>query len=299
MFSWWKRRKKEATTPKITRVAQQVPIYAPPPAFELDVSIQTDVGCLRAINEDRGRFIRPGDPEAWARKGGLAIVADGMGGHASGEVASTMAVDVLPRVYYDYDGTPHEALRVAFLAANRAIYEAAPEETRHRGMGTTCTALVIRGDEAFSAHVGDSRLYLVRQGKLHALSEDHSVVRDMVRQGLITHEEARHHEYRNVITRALGLHPDVAVATWPKPLQIQEGDWFILSSDGLHDLVRDEEIQDVTAAATPHDASEQLIALAKARGGHDNITVGMVRIRKATPETPRREPDTREVEALQ
>lgn len=301
MFSWWKNWRKAhtpgpAAEPRPTRV---VPVPTPPPpVYDLDVSVQTDVGCLRAVNEDSGRYVRPGAPALRARKGALAIVADGMGGHAAGDVASSMAVDVLSRVYYDHNGEPGEALRAAFTQANRAIYEATLQDEKLRGMGTTCTTLVLRGDQAFSAHVGDSRLYLIRRGKLHVLSEDHSLVREMVKQGLISHEEARHHEDRNVITRALGLHPHVEVALWPKPLGVQAGDWFVICSDGLHDLVQDEEIRQVVEAASAQEAAEHLVALAKKRGGHDNITVGVLQVKPAAQAAPNDERDTREVEVL-
>jgi protein phosphatase len=165
-------------------------------------------------------------------------------------------------------------------------------------MGTTCTALVLRGDEAFSAHVGDSRLYLLRDGVLQALSEDHWLVNEMVQQGLISKEEARHHEDRNVITRALGLHPTVEVATWAAPRSVRPHDRFLLCSDGLYDLVNDEEILETMEEQQPHIAAEQLVTLAKARGGHDNITVAVLWLKPLSPVPSFSESDTREVEIL-
>ena len=164
------------------------------------------------------------------------------------------------------------------------------------GMGTTCTVLVLRGGEAFSAHVGDSRLYLVRDGHIEPLSEDHSLVNEMVKQGRISEEQARTHEDRNVITRALGLHPVVEVATWEAPLPVRPHDRFLLCSDGLYDLVSDEEIQEVVVSETPYVAGERLVALAKERGGHDNITVAVLWLKPLDPTTAPPEPDTREVE---
>lgn len=290
MFSWLKRLFKKDTR-------SEPEALPPPPSYDVEVSVLTDVGCHREINEDCGRYVTPGHPERLARKGVLAFVADGMGGHVAGEVASRIVGDELGRFYYDAGAAdPHTALRAAFEQVNRAIYEAALDDAALQGMGTTCTALVLRGDEAFSAHVGDSRLYLARDGHLEPLSEDHSLVNEMVKQGLLTPEEARHHEDRNVITRALGLRPDVEVATWSASLPVHPHDRFLLCSDGLYDLVRDEEIYEAVVSETPHAAVKQLVALAKERGGHDNITVAVLWLKPAAPAVAAPEPDTREVE---
>jgi protein phosphatase len=221
-----------------------------------------------------------------------------MGGHAGGEVASRMAAEMIRRIYYEHDAPPPAALRRAFEQANRAVHAAAQDDEHLRGMGTTCTALVVRGTEAFTAHVGDSRLYLLRGGTFRQLSEDHSLVAEMLRGGLLTEEDARHHEDRNVITRALGLHPTVKVALSGKPLAIREGDRFVLCSDGLHDLVEHREIADIVRHASPHEASTRLIDLANARGGHDNITVGVVQVGEQASVTRPAAPDTRELDVL-
>jgi len=290
MFAWLKKIFKNGTAGELAAL--------PPPRYDLEVSVWTDVGCLRTVNEDCGRCIRPGDPDVLARKGVLAFVADGMGGHVAGEVASRMVADGLGRAYYRHTGGPHAALSAALTEVNQAIYQTAQDDAGLRGMGTTCTALVLRGDEAFSAHVGDSRLYLLRDGVLQALSEDHSLVNEMVRQGLISKEEARHHEDRNVITRALGLHPAVEVATWAAPRSVRPHDRFLLCSDGLYDLVNDEEILETMEEQPPHTAAEQLVALAKARGGHDNITVAVLWLKPLSPAPASSDGDTREVEIL-
>lgn len=249
------------------------------PNYELLASIQTDKGCVREANEDAGRYIKPNDPKLLASKGTLMIVADGMGGHASGEVASGMAVELISRLYYEAHGEAQVALKRAVEEANRLLYEASQQDERLQGMGTTCTALVLRQGIALVTHVGDSRLYLFRGGQLYLMTEDHSAVMEMVKQGLLTLAEARHHEDKNVILRALGTAPTVETATWEQPLPVQHGDRFLLCSDGLYDLVEDNEIgQALTATAEPHEACVQLIALAKQRGGHDNITVGIVSI---------------------
>lgn len=251
--------------------------------YDLVASVQTDKGCVREANEDSGRYVKPNDRELVMQKGVLLVVADGMGGHASGEVASGMAVDLVGRFYYAGRGDSQEVvLKQAVEEANRHIYAASLKDKKLNGMGTTCTALVIRQGVAFSAHVGDSRIYLRRGGQVYMMTEDHSAVREMVKHGIISAEEARHHTDKNVILRALGTSPEVEAATWDKSLPVQIGDQFLLCSDGLHDLVADEEIgQALADAHDSHQACEQLIALAKLRGGHDNITVGIVQVRPA------------------
>ncbi len=287
MFSW------------LNRLLKKDARHEPPalPGYDVEVSVWTDVGCHREVNEDCGRYVTPGEPELVARKGVLAFVADGMGGHAAGEVASQIVGDQLGRFYYDDPAKDlHAALRTAFEQVNGVIYQAGFDDMRLLGMGTTCTALVLRGDEAFSAHVGDSRLYLVRDGHLELLSEDHSLVNEMVKHGIISEEQARNHEDRNVITRALGLRPDVEVATWEAPLSIRTHDRFLLCSDGLYDLVSDEEIKEVVISEKPYAAGERLVALAKERGGYDNITVAVLWLKPVVPGAATPERDTPEVE---
>lgn len=269
-----------------------------PPAYEFVVSLQTDVGCRREVNEDAGRYIKPSDPELLSTKGVLVIVADGMGGHAAGEVASRMAADVISRSYYDDKADVPIALKRAFERANRAIYEQSRKEESLKGMGTTCTALVLQDSSAFSAHIGDSRLYLVRNGEIYQQTEDHSAVMQMVKRGLLRVEEARRHPDKNVILRAMGRHPEVEVAMWDEPLSVREGDQFLLCSDGLHDLVTDEEMKQTMMEHDPPAACERLIALAKQRGGHDNITVGIVQVRAIGEDPTLNAPRTREVEAI-
>lgn len=246
--------------------------------YEVAASVQTDTGCVREINEDSGRFVRPSDEAALKERGVLLVVADGMGGHSAGEVASGMAAELIPRLYFESDGEPRDALRGAVEEANRQIHAASLADESKRGMGTTCTTLVLMDGQAYVAHVGDSRLYMLRDGKVYLLTEDHSAVMEMVKLGLITMEQARHHEDKNVILRALGTTPEVEV-TMLEPFSVRVGDQYLLCSDGLYDLVPDDEIErELTAAADIHAAGERLITLAKARGGHDNITVGIAAV---------------------
>jgi len=272
----------------------------PSSAFEIDASVQTDKGCVREINEDSGRMVRPADPAMLAAKGVLVVVADGMGGHSAGEVASQMAADVVSRLYYETRAEPGQALRRAVEEANRRIHKAAAEDSAKHGMGTTCTALALCGGRAFAAHVGDSRLYMLRDRQLYQLSEDHSAVNEMVKLGIITKEQARTHEDKNVILRALGTTPDVEVSVL-EPFAVREGDRYLLCSDGLHDLVLEDEIASVlTESGDIHAAGERLIEMAKERGGHDNITVGIIAIMpEGTAAAEAQDaPTTREVEAI-
>jgi Serine/threonine protein phosphatase len=246
---------------------------------------QTDAGdgsaqrcwCQRSVNEDFALSEAPqaGTLEA-ARKGTLMVVADGLGGHAGGEVASRMAAEVIRRVYYTSPAEPAEALREAFVEANHLIWETARRHPLLRGMGTTCTALAIRGWEAFAAHVGDTRLYLIRGGRIYQMTEDDSEVMEYVRQGRLSREAAERHPEKNILLKALGTRPTITPGFWEHPLRVSLGDQFLLVSDGVHDLVTDEEMYAVLLDAPPDIACQRLVDLAKARGGHDNITVGVV-----------------------
>ncbi|MEM0963431.1 MAG: PP2C family serine/threonine-protein phosphatase [Bacteroidota bacterium] len=273
-----------------SRDRQPTPLSQPtPPAgpVSLDVAIVSDVGNVRDNNEDRGRSVHPGDEATLREKGVLVLVADGMGGHEAGDVASTTAADVVATRYFQIGGSPTQALRQAFVEANARI-RAAATQTGREGMGTTCTALVLRGRDAFWSHVGDSRLYRLRGGRMERLTQDHSVVAEMVAEGMLTEEEARHHEQRNVITRALGIHPQADVALGG-PIGVSEDDVYVLMSDGLYDLVTDDEIEAVLAGASVHDAAQSLVDRAKERGGHDNVTVAVVRVGSGSGRQPARE----------
>lgn len=241
-------------------------------------SVQTDVGCVREANEDSGRHVNPNDPEKLFRKGFLTIVADGMGGHASGEVASQMAVELVSEMYYaDEINSAPDALKNAIEQASAQIYETSLTDEKYYGMGTTVVALVVQDNTAFSAHVGDSRLYRLRGQNLEMLTLDHSQVMEMVKHGIISMEEARNHDDKNVILRAVGTQP-VVEAEVSEIFTVEVGDEFMLCSDGLSDMIDDDEILRIwSRSADVHTACEQLIEAAKEQGGHDNITVGIVR----------------------
>ena len=246
---------------------------------QVTASVQTDAGCVREANEDSGRHILPNDPETRLSKGTLTIVADGMGGHASGEVASQMAVELISEFYYaDMENAPAEALRSAVERANDEIFHTSTTDEKYFGMGTTVIALVLQNDSAFVAHVGDSRLYRLRGQQMEMMTIDHSQVMEMVKYGVISMEEARNHDDKNVILRAVGTQAQVEVEV-SEAFQIEPNDEFLLCSDGLCDMLDDEEIRQIWLVNRDiHTACEQLIEEAKRRGGHDNITVGIVRV---------------------
>ncbi len=244
-----------------------------PRSYAVDASFRTDVGCSRELNEDTAAVIQPCENELLASKGTLAIIADGMGGHSAGEVASRIAVDIVGHSYYHSNKPPQEALVDAVREANNAIHDAAKQNGGLKGMGTTCTALALHDQAAIHAQVGDSRLYLVRDGGAYQLSEDHSLVMQMVKDGVLSLEEARFHPDRNVIIRALGRQGTVEVASWDKPFPVKADDRFVLCSDGLYDVVEDDEIARTVASNASTEACDQLVKMANDRGGPDNISV--------------------------
>ena len=267
------------------------------PELRVEIGTLSDVGCVREVNEDNIRVIRPTDPNELAKRGILVVVADGMGGHSAGEIASRLAVEVVVQRYADDTKEPGKALARSVEQANRVIIDAASKDARYAGMGTTCTALLLRGSLAYCAHVGDSRLYLVRGNDIFLMTEDHSAVMDLVKQGTITAAEARHHPDKNVIVRALGGRNDVEVATWEKPLSLRPGDTFLMCSDGLYDLVEDNELYDALRGALPQLACERLVELARQRGGPDNITVGIIAMTDTAAQPENALKATRAIEA--
>jgi serine/threonine protein phosphatase PrpC len=236
----------------------------------------TDVGLVREANEDSVAYVATRAPI-----GGLAIVADGMGGHSAGEVASRLAVEtILDRFHEAMDaGEPMpETLAASLAAANETILERSQTDPNCAGMGTTCTIVAIRDNHAFLAHIGDSRAYLWRDGVLHQISEDHSLVAALVRSGTITAADAETRTDRNVILQALGTKPDITPQIWREGLPLVAGDVLLLCSDGLSDLVDDRTIERTIGQTAPFDTCRALIDAANAAGGHDNISVGVIAI---------------------
>jgi protein phosphatase len=226
-------------------------------------SARTHQGMRREVNQDAYGSGHPGAAT-------LLVVCDGMGGHAAGEVASRLGVETIVAAYKQ-DLPPDEALREAFAEANRRIYAEG-----HGSMGTTGVAALFTQNILHVANVGDSRAYLVREDQIVQISQDHSFVSDQVAAGLMTPEQARASTIRNIITRALGHSADVEVDLFTSGLR--PGDTVILSTDGMHGLLSDDEIAEFAGVLTLDEAAQRLVDLANERGGPDNITVLIARV---------------------
>jgi protein phosphatase len=228
----------------------------------------TDVGRMRKNNEDSYLSAKP-----------VAAVADGMGGHSAGEVASAIAIEELAalgeRGPWENETAATDDLKQAILRANRRIREMAASDRKLNGMGTTLVALLQDGDMVHVANVGDSRGYLLRQGELSQVTVDHSLVQELVDDGRLSPEDAERHPQRSVITRALGIDPEVEFDLFTYKLQV--GDRLLLCSDGLSDVVEPTQIRNVLLRVrSPQKAARQLVTVANEQGGPDNITVIVV-----------------------
>lgn len=220
---------------------------------------------------DVGR-VREGNEDAFLVRDDLVAIADGMGGHLGGEVASHLALEVLDRLSERNEGSLTERIQ----EANRAVLERSQLDRAVAGMGTTLTAVSFGERKARLAHVGDSRAYRLRDGELVALTEDHTLVQDMVRSGEITGEEARNHPQRNIILRSIGIDPNVEVDEGE--VSLRAGDRLLLCSDGLSGMVEDDRIRELLSEEPddPKVTAERLVEEANGRGGVDNITVVVV-----------------------
>jgi protein phosphatase len=225
--------------------------------MRIEVGVQTDVGRVREGNED-----------AFAIEPPLYAVADGMGGHRGGEVASQLALQTVVERARAGEGTLADQVR----AANRAVFARSSADRKVMGMGTTLTAAVVGGETAHLVHVGDSRAYLLRAGALRQLTDDHTLVNRMIKAGEITEREAAIHPHRNVLLRSLGTDPEIAVDE--QDVGLLEGDRLLLCSDGLTGMITEDQIQAILEATPqPQDAAERLVKAANGAGGVDNITV--------------------------
>ncbi len=245
----------------------------------IEICNLTNVGCERAENQDYFGYFEPESDDEFEKKGRLAVVADGMGGHAGGDVASRLAVEMILQTYKEHSSLhPTEILKLAFERANAEIVERARQQAELAEMGSTCTALALQNGHAYFAHVGDSRAYLIRDNHILKLTRDHSVVEEMIAEGLIQREEALNHPQKNVITRALGMGPQVNVDVSQMPIPLYVGDAFLVCSDGLTGLVSDQEIRAIIVDHSTAGAGRQLLDLALNRGGYDNITIQILRV---------------------
>jgi protein phosphatase len=249
---------------------------------QLSVAARTDVGRIRAGNED--------SLYADATQGrGLFIVADGMGGHAAGEVASSMAVQIVARELQAVPASDapdaSERMGEALRLANRVIYERTMRESEKQGMGTTASVLLLSDAGYLIGQVGDSRIYLLRDGALRQLTKDHSYVQEQIDAGYLTPEQARYHPYSNVITRCVGANEAAEADIFAG--QLQPGDVFLVASDGLTGMVEDRRLQQLLSApAKPARVVDALIAEANGRGGLDNITAILVQVHSVNGSAP-------------
>lgn len=233
----------------------------------------SDVGMRRASNQDSLAISLADSNDSWQSHGHLMVVADGMGAHAAGELASQMATDAIPHTYRKQPAeSPSEALIAAVRSANESIYTKGQNTIDFQGMGTTCSCLLLLPCGALAAHVGDSRIYRLRSNKFEQLTFDHSLVWEMAKEGQATEEEVPSYVPKNVITRSLGPHPTVAVDV-EGPFPLANGDRFLLCSDGLTGPLKPELIGMVLSALPLADVAQTLVDLANLLGGPDNITV--------------------------
>lgn len=240
----------------------------------IEVASITDVGMRRSTNQDSHEVVLAGDIEKWKKRGHLFLVADGMGAHAAGELASKLAADGITHLYSKYQElSPPEALKRSVIETNAEINRRGQANEEFNNMGTTCSVLTLLPYGAVVAHVGDSRVYRVRNQKLEQLTFDHSLVWEMKAAGTIPDgPDGASLIPKNVITRSLGPYPDVNVDL-EGPLPIQVGDVFMLCSDGLTGEVEDDEIASLLSHLPPEQAVRVLVDLANLRGGPDNITI--------------------------
>lgn len=238
----------------------------------------SDPGLRRTSNQDTLAVVVARDEAAWKRRGHLFVVADGMGAHAAGELASKLSTDNIPLAYHKaLDQPPVEALRTSLEEANEKIHQRGQANREFAGMGTTTSALALLPEGAVVAHVGDSRVYRVRDGQIEQLSFDHSLVWEMTAGGQMRGQEVPLLIPKNIITRSLGPNAHVQVDL-EGPFPCRAGDTFLLCSDGLSGQVQDDELGAIMAALPPSEAARVLVDLANLRGGPDNITLIVIRV---------------------
>lgn len=262
--------------------------------YDLNAVVLSDLGNVRKNNEDTGLVVRLADSELRNAKGYLLLVADGMGGHLAGEVASQMASEVVSQEYVNAQDTVEKSLYHAFQKANQQIFTESRQHDRFRGMGTTCTVIVVHQHQIYFGHVGDSRAYLFKNGEFIQLTEDHTYVRELVRLGEIREEEAATHPDRNVLTQAMGTKAEVQIDIGRCLLPFDPTDRLLLCSDGLYEYCRKDDFIRLLSLPNLSEAARELVALAKARGGHDNITVVVAEWVCNPPEGPPKE--TRDID---
>jgi serine/threonine protein phosphatase PrpC len=256
--------------------------------------VVSDLGNIRTNNEDMGLFFKIADENLLREKGYMLIVADGMGGHQAGEVASRMATDIISHEYFKQNDTVEKNLAKVLTLANKTIFEKASNSDTHKGMGTTCTVLVVIDKAVYYAHVGDSRAYIQKGNSIMQITSDHTYVQELVNNGDITAEEAATHPKRNILTNAMGTKPNMRIDTGKYEHPLDEHDRLLLCSDGLYDYLNAHELKEILIANDIKRAADIMIQQAKARGGHDNITVVLAERKNTIAETELK--STRDVE---
>jgi len=249
--------------------------------IDITIGSASDPGQEKTVNQDYHAYNIP-ENGPMAEKGILLALADGMGGHGGGEIASKIAVDTLMETYYnDASESVTESLQKAFLTANEKVIAKQDENLELSRMGSTLTAVVIKKNKMYYAHAGDSRGYCIYGNEISQFTQDHSFVASLVKAGVITEEEALTHPERHVITKAIGLDPDLTVDASQIDRQVQKGLYILLCCDGLYGVVPDEIIlSTVIENREPDLVSEKLVEKANENGGPDNITVIIARIDK-------------------
>lgn len=256
-----------------------IPVDCSKPKPGLQVASLTDIGHQRANNEDSCLYWEPDSEEEFARMGRLAAIADGMGGYEGGQEASRLAVETVRAIYKrDAGADPQNALVSGLRSAHDTIQRFAAEHPEFTGMGTTCTALSIVEKHLYFAHVGDSRLYLLRAGTTSRLTRDHSYVGRLVETGLVRSEDAESHPQRHILTAALGSGHEVVPHVPERPIPLETDDVLVLCTDGLWSVVGEAELARIAVAETPSEACARLVNAALQRGGPDNVTVLIVRV---------------------
>jgi len=254
-------------------------LYTMVTQFHLNASQRTDIGPTRKTNEDRMVTIIPEDAQVLSQKGALFIVADGLGGHTKGDVASEIAVNAVRDFYYqDTNADNGTALLAAMKHANTLVYQgnmAQSNQDPEKMMGTTCVAVVLSGDTIYVANVGDSRTYIIRSGQVLQISQDHTPQAEQLRAGTITAEQAQAMA-NNQITRCIGIHADVEVDLFQEP--VQQDDILVLCTDGLNKAISDDQIRSIVEQYGPEESVDKLIELANQQSGADNVTAIVVRV---------------------
>jgi len=273
------RRVKLSDPCKSACVAQLMPVDSTNPKPGVEAASLSDVGLLRANNEDSYLYWEPESQQEFLRKGRLAVVADGMGGYEGGQEASRLAVETVRYIYDEqFVGDPQHSLVAGLHTAHQTIQRYGEEHPQFMGMGTTCTAVGIVGRQLFFAHIGDSRLYLSRGATLSRLTRDHSYVGRLVETGIVRSEDAESHPQRHILTAALGSGREISPDVSEQPILLQEGDQLILCTDGLWSVVREQEISRAVRSHTPAEACQALVRRALELGGPDNVTVIIIRV---------------------